>query len=305
MVTGPTIPIFLVLWFYRTRIIAYLLAATLAVVLYDVVGIKQLAIPTTPLTIVGVALAIFLGFRTNQAYDRWWEGRKLWGRLINVSRAYSRQILTTLGPDDDDEATVMRERMIRRHIAFTHVLRCHLRSQPIADDDKCQEHLGDEISVVVGESNPPNRLLLEQALDTADAHRRGWISDVQQQTLEQSLVEMSGVQGGCERIKKTPIPVAYTYFANRIAFWFGCTLPFGLLNSLGWMVVVISLPVAMTFTVIDGVGRLIDDPFGTGYYGLPLANMSWTIETNLLERLGVERLPVMPPNIGPNNTIVM
>ena len=158
--------------------------------------------PALPLTIFGTALALILGFRVNSAYQRWWEGRILWGAMVNVSRSFARALLAFL--PDTPEARQAASGLIRRHIAYVHALRCQLRRQDPAPD--LRRVLDDEPLPELARRNPANGLLDGSDRIIADAVRRGWIDTIQQSRIEAMLVDMSNAQGGMERLKNTPLP---------------------------------------------------------------------------------------------------
>jgi ion channel-forming bestrophin family protein len=294
MVIKPNLPIGLIAWHMRHSIGAFALSATLWTLLAHYTDYLPRALPTTPFTIVGAALAIFLAFRTNSAYDRWWEGRKLWGALVNTSRTWARQATTFIeAPPEADAAQVsaverLKERLVRRQIAYVHALRCHLRDghDPLTDAD-CTSFLSDaERAQLAHENNIPNAIAQLQAEELVAAARQGWLHELRLQRMDASLTDLLNIQGGCERIKKTPVPRAYTYFATRIVIWYGVLLPLVFAHELYWFAIPLTVAVAMCFRVVDEIGRLIQDPFTLAVNGLPLAALSKTIELNLRQRIG-------------------
>ena len=247
------------------------------------------------LTVIGLALSIFLGNRIRISYDRWWEGRKLWGRMINRSRIITRQFLNFIeGSVDDKEAIQeLHERLVLRHIAYVHVFRVAMRKQSIPDDEDCKKYLTEEeLNQLSRESNPCNALVQMQGDDLQRAAQKGWINEHRLQQIDLSLVELLDVQGGCERILKTVIPTNLTYFPTRLVFLYGIILSIGLVKALGWWTIPTVLVVGFIFRIIDLAGKLIENPFSTFRYGLPLYAISRTIEANLCDRIGHEARPV-------------
>lgn len=307
MVIKPNLPIGLIAWHMRHSIGAFALSAIMWTALAHLTTLVPRGLPTTPFTIVGAALAIFLAFRTNSAYDRWWEGRKLWGALVNTSRTWARQVTTFIEPAPEadpaqhDAVHRLHERLVRRHIAYVHALRCHLRDgQSGLTDADCLRFLSDaERAQLEHENNIPNAIAQLQAEDLVAAARQGWLHELRLQRLDASLTELLNIQGGCERIKKTPIPRAYTYFATRIVIWYGVLLPLVFAHELVWLAVPLCVAVAMCFRIVDEIGRLIQDPFTIAVNGLPLSALSTTIELNLRQRLGeVDPGPMPQPVDG-------
>ena len=133
-------------------------------------------LPALPLAVVGGALGIFMSFRTNSAYDRWWEGRKLWGRLINSSRHWASQALSYLGtasdPSDRSEPNEVQQKLVRRHILYVHVLRCLLRLQEAADDPDVQSFADAEELDAIRRSNNATHLLLDRQMAAVQAETK-------------------------------------------------------------------------------------------------------------------------------------
>ena len=253
------------------------------------------------LTVLGLALSIFLGTRIRIAYDRWWEGRKLWGRMINRSRILSRQFLQFIATSDGriEEVQALHKTLILRHIAYIHTHRVALRGETIAEDESCKLFLSEaDIQRLSKESNPCNALICWQGDDIKKALENGWISEHRLQQIDLSLVELLDVQGGNERIQKTPIPPSITYFSTRLVFLYTILLAFGLVHTLQWWVIPTVLIAGFIFRILDIAGRLIEDPFNTFKYGLPLYGMSRTIEANLCDRIDHQRREIPKPIDG-------
>jgi ion channel-forming bestrophin family protein len=256
---------------------------------------RWLAIPSQPLTIVGAALGIMLGFRSNEAYNRYAEARALWGALVNASRNLTREVLTLLRPEHPEDARELQHQIICHQIAFVHALRCQLwRHDPFPEIQPFVS--AEELERLKSERNVPNAILQGLAERIQEAWKRGWIHDLHVGMIHKTLGDITDAQGGCERIKNTPIPRSYTYVAHRIVFGFCCALPFGLVDLMGAGMPFASLLVAFTFLMLDRFGKLIEDPFCTTYSGLPLLSITRTIEVNLRQRLGQTSLP---PDLKP------
>jgi ion channel-forming bestrophin family protein len=270
---------------------------------------KQFDLHVVPFTLTGVALSIFLGFRNNAAYDRWWEGRKLWGAAVNTTRSFARQILTLIGPGPDGtvpteaeraELKALQKELVYRIIAWTHALRLALRDQD--DLAELAPFLSEaEIEVLRHQSNRPYAISQGTGERLRKAYDRGWIHAMHLSTLEASLVSLTDIQGACERIKSTPIPYSYNTLIHRIVAVYCYGLPFGLVSDVGAMTPVVVLVVAYAFFGIDTVGDEIEQPFGTDPNDLPLTAISRTIEVNLRQRLDDQDIP---PLLRPVNEIL-
>jgi putative membrane protein len=277
---------------WQWRAVLLFLAGGLAAALVwtFVPALHWLHLPTSPLAVVGAALGIFVSFRTNSAYDRWWEGRQLWGRLVNVSRHFGTQVACYLPAD----ATELARRIVHRHVAYVHALRCLLRQQDPLADEAFLRAVPDDPERYRGQSNITHALLHQQAVELVAEVDAGRLAELRMQLLDRSLEEMLAVQGGCERIKKTPMPRGYGFIAERLIWAYGLLFPFALVEDVGWLVVPINVLVCLSFTLISEAGRVLEDPFTLFWNGLPLQNLSLTIERNLGERLGDAELVEIP-----------
>ena len=277
-------------WQWRATLL-FVVSGVLAGLVWTLVpALHWLVLPMSPLAVVGAALGIFVSFRTNSAYARWWEGRQLWGRMINVSRMFCTQVLCYLPA----EARELQARLVHRHVAYVHALRCLLRLQdPLADAD-FRRIAPDDPERYRGQSNVTHALLHQQMVELVAEVDAGRLGEHRMQGLDHSIEEMLAVQGGCERIKKTPMPRGYGFIAERLIWAYGLLFPFGVVAELEWLVVPINVLVCLSFTLISEAGRVLEDPFTLFWNGLPLHNMSMTIERNLGERLGDEALVEIP-----------
>ncbi|MDQ3033950.1 MAG: bestrophin family protein [Myxococcota bacterium] len=249
-----------------------------------------------PFALIGVALGIFLGFRNNASYDRWWEGRKLWGAAVNTTRSITRQILTIIGPQpegsaiDPAELAALRKELVYRVIAWTHALRMALR-----DQDELGELApflpADELEQLQRESNRPFAITQGTANRIHAAWAKGWIHTMHLPVLEASMNSLTDIQGGMERIKATPIPFSYTTLIHRITAVYCYALPFGLVDAVGIYTPFVVTIVAYAFFGLDVVGDEIEMPFGHDPNDLPLRGLSRMIEVNLRQRLGETDLP--------------
>lgn len=242
------------------------------------------------LALLGVALGIFLGFRNNAAYDRFWEGRKLWGRLVNVSRALSRN-LVTFGPSPEPSEAA--RRAVYQVIGFVHALRMQLRDQmELSELGRWVNN--EQLTALLGVRNVPNALLLQLGREFAEWRRSHTIGEHAFVELSRQLADLNEIQGGCERIKNSPIPYSYTVVIHQIVALYVVILPFGLVGSLHYMTPIMVMFIAYTFLGLDAVGDEIEEPFGEDLNDLPLATISQVIEINLRETLGETDVPRLP-----------
>ena len=254
-------------------------------------------VPLNPsvFAILGISLAIFHGFCNNAAYDRFWEGRKLWGTLVWLSRNIARQVLTL-----PNVSMAEKQAFIRHQIAFVHSLRQQLRSE---DNTANLQRLltVEEQQAVVGQNFIALRLtqIMGQMLANWQAEQK--IDVWQWQSLDNTLGEIAHVQAGCERINNTPIPYAYFVLLHRTVYLYCFMLPFGLGNTIGWVTPFVVSFVGYTFMALNEIVDEISEPFGTGENELPLGMMCDTIETQLAmlshQQFAPEQKPRVPANV--------
>jgi ion channel-forming bestrophin family protein len=282
------------IWWRTLTVTAISIVVT---ILYEKVSYFHYSIGAAPFTLIGLPLGIFLGFRNNTAYDRFWEGRKLWGSLVNTSRSLTRQALTMLelqpeaerGAHVQDEIRAFEIKVIHMQIAYVHALRHHLRGT--SPFEAITHIIGEEeVKRFEGMDNVPYAILQRLGEYFVEARHKYWIHVFHVPTIEGSLTSLTDIQGACERIKSTPIPFSYTVLMHRIVAVYCSLLPFGLMDSIQWATPFVVLAISYCFFGLDAIGDELEDPFGTDVNDLPLKAISRTIERNLRERLG-EKLP--------------
>ncbi|MBO1531714.1 bestrophin family protein [Psychrobacter sp. F1192] len=250
---------------------------------------------TAPFVLLGIALSLFLGFRNNASYQRWWEARGLWGQLVYDARGFTRQVLSYM--DDETEAGRDTQRhMIYLTIAFTHALRHRLRNTSPWED--IERFVEPEYHASMRQAqNLPDYLMRLLGKYLGDGRRQGQFSELMVQKMDERLMSMTVVLAACERIHNTPLPFAYMLLVHRTTYLYCFMLPFGLVSSLGWATPLICAVIAYTFFGLDVLSEELEEPFGLAANQLPLSALSRTIEINLLEALGDTDLP---PSITPN-----
>lgn len=248
----------------------------------------QLAIPASISTALGTALAFFIGFNNNQAYDRWWEARKIWGALVNDSRSWARSLLYYQLNTEAAPQTMVRH-MIYRHLAFVYALKTVLRKRP--DDYYTRYLTREEIEQVQKENNIPNAILNLQARDLQHLRNTGAIDGFTFMELNQLLVKHCDEMGQSERIRNTVFPPSYLYF-TRMFIWF-----YVLMNTLLMIdtIGIWSIPFGWMFGFVFHAthlnGTFLQDPFDFQPMAIPLDNISRTIEINTIQLLGDEPVP--------------
>ncbi|MER1916059.1 bestrophin family protein [Citrobacter portucalensis] len=260
---------------FSRLLLNFLLSIAVIIMLpwYTMLGIK---FTLAPFSILGVAIAIFLGFRNNACYSRYVEARHLWGQLMIASRSLLREVKTTL-PDDAELG-----QFVRLQIAFAHCLRMTLRRNPQAEP--LAKYLSEkDLQTVFAAQSPANRILLLMGEWLAIRRRDGQLSDILFHSLNNRLNDMSAVLAGCERIANTPVPFAYTLILHRTVYLFCIMLPFALVVDLHYMTPFISVLISYTFISLDTLAEELEDPFGTENNDLPLDAICNAIEIDLLQ----------------------
>ncbi|RKP43298.1 bestrophin family protein [Trinickia fusca] len=261
--------------------------ATLITVFRESILVGMVHLTFVPFSLIGLTLAIFLGFRNNTSYARYWEARMLWGTVLNDTRALTRQALTLVDDRSDVPA------FVNRLIAFAYALRHQLRGTDAKVD---LERLlpAPDCARLTNVRYKPAMLLVMAGEWLREQRRRGQLSDPLAQAIEGPLCRLGDALGGCERIAGTPIPFTYAVIIHRTVYLYCLLLPFGLAGSIGSMTPVVVGFVAYTFFALEALSAEIEDPFGMQPNDLPLDALCQGIEASLLEALGHRDLPAVP-----------
>lgn len=260
------------------RILAFALFA-LAVLLVDrhIVALPHVSIPA--MGVFGVALSLFLGFRNNAAYDRWWEARKLWGQLIADARSLGRETQLFLG------AGPARAAVMEGLAGFAHLHRGWLRgtdaiAAAAAWDPAAPDH--------ASRRNPPDAALRAIAAVLRAEAEAGRLSDMGQRALAERLSGIALAQAGCERLASAPIPFVYSLLVLRTSYLYCLILPFALIENAGGFAPAVAAAVAYVFFGLNAVSDELEHPFRDAANGLPLDAMCRVIEIAAAEALGRE-----------------
>jgi putative membrane protein len=291
-------------WAYvRTEVTAAAVLSAGVVAAVETAGVDELAIPFATLVVLGTALAIFLAFRNNTSYARWWEARQLWSGIVASSRTFARLVVTFVDahretPEHDPEtAAEFKREMVLRQIAWAHALRLTLRGQDTWAE--LETFLPDgEMAILLQAANRPNVLLGRQGRRIYEAMSNGTLQGFDSFQLEQALAQLAGFQAGCERIKETPLLRQYDYFTRLFLWVFVLLSPFALVGDTGWAAVPLATLLAFVFTTIAKVGAVNEDPFEQRIQDVPLSAICRSLERDLLEQLGERRLPAPIEPVG-------
>lgn len=263
--------------------------------------LSTLTLPFPIAAILGSALAIFIAFRNNSAYSRWWEARTLWGSIINASRIMARLVITFTDSHahqanfDQARSDAFKKDMIYKIIAWAHALRLHLRRQ--TDWQELQTFLSkEEFALLKQAQNKPNLIHLQTGKKIYEAMANGTLGGFDSFQMEGQLLALANAQGGCERIKNTPLLRQYDFFTRVFLYAFVIILPFSLISDFtklqtAWLTIPVSIIISFVFAIIGKVGEVNEDPFENRITDVPLTAMCNTIERDLREMLGESDLP--------------
>lgn len=235
-------------------------------------------VPAVGFTLLGVVISIFLGFRNNACYDRWWEGRKLWGALIANTRHLSR--------DSQFLPSHQREALLMDMLLFVALLRDRLRGQQICRTQFGYRMIDDaQLDILDQEINAPQRVLETMQKRLIDAVTQGVVSDIIYTSIQKHLIEMGNIQAGCDRILSTPLPFPYSVLLHRAVYCFCWILPFGLESVLGiWTPLLVGF-MSYLLLGLDELSRQLEEPFGNDDHDLPLDTIVRLIERETLSLL--------------------
>ncbi len=317
----------LVLRYAWKNLIFFTLYAAVVYGVYFILGWTFIDLPFQPITVIGIAVSFYIGFKNSQSYDRFWEGRKIWGGIVNYSRTWAIQVLSFVHSDDPKKDREIQKSMIHRHIAWLNALRVQLRqpkSWSIKENRKvekifdkhgernisCNEAYNyvsmREFSDLRKRVNPATHLVKNQALDVTQLRKDDILDGFQEDQMQSVLEEFYNLQGKCERIKNTPFPRQYAFFSKVFTWIFVLLIPFGLLNvfkghnetfslnGMDWLIflqIFFSILISWIFTTMEVVGDNSEDPFEGRINDVPMTALCRTIEIDLRDMLDEEELP--------------
>jgi putative membrane protein len=263
----------LIFMFHKSDTVRILLPAIAGIALYSTaVAIVEIEIldlrfkSTTALhSLLGFVISLLLVFRTNTAYERWWEGRKAWGSLVNNSRNLALKMNAFLGAG----YTEKKKRIGELIAAYPAVLKEHLRNKKVAEFDTTVHQ--------------PNLIAGELMKECNALYKDKIISGDQLIIINNELVSLTDTCGICERIKKTPIPYSYSLFLKKFIFIYIFTMPFSFITDFGYLIIPAVTFMFYVLASLEIIAEEIEDPFGTDANDLPTDEIALTIEQNVKE----------------------
>lgn len=245
----------------------------------------------TVFTLIGLALAIFMGFCNTASYDRFWEGRKLWGSLVIETRSLTRQILSFIPNVPKEE----KQEIVKLISAFCWALNYQLRDK--SDIKPLQKLLSEKQFHQIQYKKFIPSIILGFISDWLNIqNKKGNIDTIILTSMDHQLNQFSNISGGCERILNTPLPFAYSVLLHRTVYLYCFWLPFGLLDSLDWMMPLIVLLISYTFIALDAIIQEIGEPFGEEENDLALNSICRTIEFSIFEQAEIPQGELKKPD---------
>lgn len=251
------------------------------VVILEVLGFNRTHFQNTTAlhSLLGIVLGLFLVFRTNSAYDRWWEGRKLWGGMVNSTRNYALKLNAYLHKSDAENRTWFSQMIPNFVIASKEHLR---KGVQVTELDIPDEHFLNRINDVKHKPNIIAGMLYSRVNQLYEEKK---LSGDQFRVLDKEMKDFIDIIGACERIKNTPIPYSYSMFIKKFIFIYITTLPFGFVTTFEYFAIPTVLLVTFVLLSVELIAEEIEDPFGRDINDLPTDDLSGKIKDNVREIL--------------------
>lgn len=248
------------------------------------------------LTIYGTILSLFLAFRTNESYNRWWEARILWGNLLNTSRIFARQVITlitlnhTSHVNSPEELRKLQKTLIYRQIGYANAIRMHLRGK--YDWDQLATFIPRKELLHYQEvANAPTQINQKQGEMLRDIFNKENSKDYRHIQFDKTLNEFYRIQGGCERINNTIFPQLYNFFTMAFVWLFVILLIISLADEFDFQTLIVRSIVGYVFLTLEKLGRSLKDPFEDESQDIPMSALCRTIEIDLKQQLGENEVP--------------
>jgi len=220
---------------------------------------------------LGFVISLLLVFRTNTAYDRWWEGRKAWGALVNNSRNLAIKLHAIL--EDEKDRSFFRKTIP----LYASILNKHLK------DEATGKQLDEDIELNETHSHKPNQVAKILFSKINDLYKEKKISGDQLIILNSEIQSLTDICGACERIKNTPIPYSYSVFLKKFIFFYVMTLPFGYVFNLGYFVIPVVIFIFYVLASLELIAEEIEEPFGHDANDLPTTKIAENIKKHIEE----------------------
>lgn len=234
---------------------------------------------TTVHSLLGIVLGLFLVFRTNSAYDRWWEGRRLWGGMVNSTRNLALKLSAYLSKENHEDRDWFAKMIPNFIYATKEQLRKGVQLAELeAPDEKF-------MAKVKEFKHKPNGISLMMYTKVNDLYKAGTLTGDHLINLDKELKDFIDLMGACERIRNTPIPYSYSMFIKKFLFLYLVTLPLGFVSTFGYFTIPTVLLVSFVLLSVELIGEEIEDPFGKDINDLPTDELAGKIKENVKEIL--------------------
>lgn len=227
-------------------------------------------------TLLGFVISLLLVFRTNTAYDRWWEGRKQWGALVNVSRNFAFKVISFV-PESD---SALRDRLLNADACYADVLRGHLREVSRAE---LVSRVSSDLETNESMYHVPNMIAQNMQKDALTAYKTHEISQAAYLSMLEDINKFTDICGACERIKKTPIPYNYNIFIKKFIFVYIVSMPIAFVSDFHYWTILATVFTFYTLASLELIAETIEDPFGLDPDDLPTDDLAITIKKNITE----------------------
>jgi putative membrane protein len=282
--------------------------------IFHYTAFEHTELPLLPLTVLITALSMFLAFQINQCYERWWEARRLWGQLVNISRSFGRQVTTLISAQrlgaiaDENAAKLLHQKLLYRHIAYVNTLRICLRKNNKLSNDDWHE-LGSwlhesEVVQLRRKANVPAQLILLQGKSIAALVEK-WTEQPILLQFDDIFKQMDDIQGGCERIKRTAFPDRFRFHTHNFVWLLAILIPFCLIESgkhFDVIEIIMDTFLSFVFVTIERLGSELRDPFENKANDTPMSALCRAIEIDLRQQLDED---VMLTPLEPKKGILM
>jgi putative membrane protein len=327
MQAGKRYTLYQTLNWQRKPILIFLIFDSIPVALYYFFDWHWMAIPWQPISLIGIAVAFYLGFKNNSSYERTWEARKIWGGIVNTSRSFTVMVRDFVNNEEakdqksEDELKKIRKGIVHRHIAWLYAMTLELRKPKAWEhitnhDDNFREMVGTKFSedkfenlksymseedwnYIMKKGNKSSHLLSLQSKELMELRQQGLLEHFRHLAIQEQITEMYTLQGKSERIKNFPFPRQYATVNYFFAVLFIILVPFGILSVFAamdhswfvWLSIPFSVVGSWVFWSMEAIGEYSENPFEGLYNDVPITSMARGIEIDIRQMLDETDLP--------------
>ena len=340
MQAGKRYTLFQTLLWMKKYIFIFILYDTIHILLYYFFGWEWLHMPWQPLSLIGIAVAFYLGFKNNSSYERLWEARKIWGGIVNTSRSFTVMAKNFINADtaqgevSESNLNAIRKSVVKRHIAWLHALAIHMRKvmeweHRSAKDDRNREFFGltysekqfdklkpylseGDFEYIMTKGNRASHLLSQQTSHLMELRQEGLLEHFRHLEMQNLITELYTLQGKSERIKNFPFPRQYATVIRFFIVLFIILLPFGMLDVFSRMQATYWLAFSALFSIVSSwvfwmmemIGEYSENPFEGLHNDVPITAIATGIEIDILQMIDEEELPDPIEPIGSYKTLI-